>query len=462
MGATLGIHSIAWARCVQPDVSPLKDTLPIVSPKINIGNMSKLSIKQITAIAESDARINILMGAIRSGKTFASLWILIDLIENGPAGDIMIVGVSRGTLQRNVINDLYKLWGWPPPPEGKNTVKVYGRNVYFIGAKDERAVATIYGATLAGSYIDEAPKIPEAVFRAVIQRCSVKGARIIATGNPEGPRHWLKTDYLDKKELDLKEFKFFLSDNPSLDQTYVQNLKKENTGVWYKRLILGEWAAAEGMIYDCLTEDNFYEGPHLTPSMYIAGIDYGTSNATAVVIAALYPKMFPKIRIVKEYYYDSQKAGRCKTDSELGQDILNLLKPYSNLTEIYVDPSALSLRTELERLNLPVIQADNDVLSGIKTVSGFIYNKQLVVNRCCTNLIDSLYSYTWDEKAARKGEDAPKKEQDHAVDSLRYAIASKFPMGEIVNERDNWTSDKWKREMSNYDPMAEMMGGMYI
>jgi PBSX family phage terminase large subunit len=424
--------------------------------------MSRLSVKQITAIASCDARINLLMGAVRSGKTFSSIIILMDLIQNGPPGDCMIVGVSRGTIQRNVLEDMFKLWGWPAPPEGKNKMKIYGRNVYFIGAKDERAVSVIYGATLAIAYIDEVPKIPQSVFKTLLDRCSVKDAKIIGTGNPEGPRHWLKTEYLENKTLDLQEFKFFLSDNPSLDQTYIKNLKKENTGVWYKRLILGEWAAAEGMIYDCLTDDNFFEGPHLTPPYYIAGIDYGTSNATACVIAAIYPKQFPKIRIVKEYYYDAKKSGRCKTDSEYGQDILNFLKPYSNLKHIYVDPSALSFRTELERLDLPVQEANNDVLSGIKTVSGFIYNKQLAINRTCTNLIDSLYSYTWDDKASKKGEDAPKKEFDHASDAARYMIFSHFPNGEIANERETWSAEKWKREMTNYDPMTAIQGGMYI
>jgi PBSX family phage terminase large subunit len=400
-----------------------------------------------------------MMGAVRSGKTFSSVLKLIHLIQTGPPGDAMIVGVSRGTIQRNVINEMYRLWGWPAPSEGKNTIKVYGRNIYLIGAKDERATAVIYGATLAIAYVDELPKIPKPVFTTLMTRLSIKGAQIICTGNPEGPNHWVKKEYLDNPLLDLKHFKFFLDDNPSLDSKYKENLCKENTGVWYKRLILGEWASAEGMIYDSFNDDNLYEGQHLQPSYYIAGIDYGTSNATACVICAIYPYQFPKIRVVKEYYYDSREKGRCKTDSELAIDIYEELKNYSNLMRVYVDPSALSFRTELSRKNLPIYEANNDVLTGIKTLSGMFFNNQICINRTCKNLIDSIYSYTWDAKASERGEDAPRKEQDHGVDSLRYCLFSHFPEGEIVNERETWTVDKWKREINGYDPMQLLYQG---
>lgn len=421
----------------------------------NICNMSAngLSNKQIIAIQDSDARMNFLMGAVRSGKTFASIIILIDLITNSPPGDGMVLGVSRGTIQRNIIKDLYNFLGWPMPTENRTTVSMYGRNIHLIGAKDERAVSVIQGSTLAFAYVDELPRVPRPVFKMVQSRCSLKGARIVVTGNPEGPRHWVKTEYLDNKDLDVKHFKFVLDDNPSLDKKFKEDIRKEYTGVWYKRFILGEWAAAEGLIYDSFNDDNMYEGSHNTPAYYIAGIDYGTSNATCCLLAAIYPKGFPKVRIVKEYYYDSRVTGRCKTDSELGLDIYEMLKLCSNLKTVYVDPSALSLKTELERKDLPVQDADNDVINGIKIVSNMIYNKQACVNRVCKNLIDSIYSYIWDEKAAERGDDAPRKEFDHAADALRYLLATEFPNGEVENERDGWTVDKWKREMNGFNDM---------
>ncbi len=412
-----------------------------------------LSPTQMCAIQEADARMNFLMGAVRSGKTFASIIILIDLINNSPPGDGMVVGVSRGTIQRNIVKDLYNFLGWPMPTENRTTVSMYGRNIHFIGCKDERSVSVIQGSTLAFAYVDELPKIPRPVFKMLQSRCSIKGARIVVTGNPEGPRHWVKTEYLDNKDIDIKHFKFVLEDNPSLDQKFKDDIRKEYTGVWFKRFILGEWAAAEGLIYDSFNEDNMYEGSHHNPAYYIAGIDYGTSNATCCLLAAIYPKGFPKVKIVKEYYYDSRVTGRGKTDSELAIDVYEMLKTCPNLRTLYVDPSALSFRLELERKNLPVQEADNDVINGIKTVSTMMYNKQICVNRSCKNLIDSIYSYIWDDKAAEKGEDAPRKEFDHASDALRYLIYTEFPNSEIENERDSWTAEKWKKEMNGFSDM---------
>lgn len=421
--------------------------------------MSKasLSINQILSIRDSHARMNFWIGAVRSGKTFASILRFIDLLRSPMKGDAMICGVSRGSIQRNIIKDLFGLLGWPMPTENKSCVNIFGRNVHLIGAKDERAVSVIQGVTLGTAYIDELPRVPKPFFKMLQSRCSVPDAKILATGNPEGPFHWLKKEYIDSNVIDIKVFKFTLEDNPSLDEKYKQNITKEYTGVWYKRFILGEWAAADGLVYDCFNENHVYDTEHHTPAYYIAGIDYGTSNATCCVLAAIYPKGFTKIRIVKEYYYDSRVTGRGKTDSELAVDIYGLLKCVSNLRAVYVDPSALSFKLELDRKGLPVQDADNDVTNGIKTVSNLLHNNQLSIHESCRNLIESLYSYIWDDKAAQRGEDAPKKEFDHGADALRYAIYSEFPQGEIEDERESWTVDKWKREMKNFDPMELLL-----
>ena len=412
-----------------------------------------LSTKQIESLCLAEKRMNFWIGATGAGKTFASILKMIDLIQNGPPGDGMICGVSRGTIQRNVILTMYDLLGWPPPPEMKTSVEMFGRHIYLVGAKDERAVSTIQGCNLVFAYIDELPKLPKAFFKMLQSRCRMQGATMLATGNPEGPRHWLKKEYIDNPEIDLTHFKFVLEDNPALDEKFKENIKKEYTGVWYKRLILGEWASADGMIYDSFDETNLFSGEHFTPAYYIAGIDYGTSNATCCVLAAVYPRSFTKIRIVKEYYYDSRESGRCKTDDELANDIYRMLCNISNLRSVYVDPSALSLRIALDRKGLPVAEANNDVVNGIKIVSGMIANKQIVVHKDCKSLIDSIHSYIWDEKAAERGEDAPKKENDHASDSLRYLIFSEFGDGEVEDERSTWTAEKWKREMQGFDPM---------
>jgi len=289
------------------------------------------------------------VGAVRSGKTFASILKLIDVLKYGPPGNGMIIGVNRDTIQRNVLLELYKFLGFSPPSTKTTETKLYGRNIYFVGAHDEGAVRRIQGSTLAFAYVDEATCIPAPFWRMLLSRLSVKGSQLLATCNPEGPAHWLKKEYIDRAaELDLASWSFTLDDNPSLDVKYKENLRKEYTGMWYKRYILGEWAVSHGLIYDCFDPDNLFDKQMEPPNYYIMGIDYGTSNATAAVLCAVSPTRWPQIRVEDEYYYDSEKRGRSKTDAELADDIKEFIG-YRNITAIYVDPSAASLKLELPR-----------------------------------------------------------------------------------------------------------------
>jgi len=290
----------------------------------------------------------------------------------------------------------------------------------------------------------------------LLSRLSIAGAKLFATCNPEGPYHWLKTEFLDREgDLDLESHHFILDDNPSLDETYKANLKKEYTGHWYARYILGQWAVAEGLIFDSISKDHFTDEQFPDPQYYIAGIDYGSTNPTACLLVGISPQAWPQIRIEKEYYFDSSKAPRSKTDAELADDIEGFLKGY-NLESIFLDPSAKSLRLELQSRDLPVEEANNDVLPGIKTVGKFISQNNIVIRENCVNLKKELHSYSWDSKAALKGKDIPLKTNDHACDALRYCLYSAFPDGELYNpsnslsidqirQRAYGTNDMWSR-----------------
>lgn len=416
-----------------------------------------LSPKQIQSFQEAKKRFNIWVGAVRSGKTFASILKLIDLIKNGPPGNGMIIGVNRDTIQRNVLLELYNFLGFSPPGTKTTETKLYGRNIYFVGAHDEGAVRRIQGSTLAFSYVDEATCIPAPFWRMLLSRLSIKGSQLLATCNPEGPAHWLKKEFIDRAdELDLTHWHFVLDDNPSLDPVYKENLKKEYSGMWYKRYILGEWAVAHGLIYDGYDELNEYSNPLEPPNYYIVGIDYGTSNATAAVLCGISPRKWPQIRIEEEYYYDSAKKGRSKSDAELAQDIWDFVA-HKSVSAIYVDPSAASLKIELRKKDLPVIDANNDVIEGIKTVAKFITHKNLVIHKGCRTLIECLQTYSWDPKAADRGEDAPLKKREHIADSLRYALFSAFPHGEFSNPHDILSVEQMKRSIYMDDGHGYLM-----
>lgn len=410
-----------------------------------------LSPKQIKSFKEANCRFNIWVGAVRSGKTFSSILKLIDIIKNGPPGSGMIIGVNRDTIQRNVLLELYKFLGFSPPSTKTTETKLYGRNIYFVGAHDEGAVRRIQGSTLAFAYVDEATCIPSPFWRMLLSRLSVKDAQLLATCNPEGPAHWLKKEFLDREgELDLKSWHFTLDDNPSLDPKYVESLKKEYTGSWYRRLILGEWAVAQGIIFGDFDQDNIFDKDYEPPSYWIASLDYGTTNPTACHLVAISPRKWPQIRVEEEYYFDSAKQGRSKTDAELADDIKDFIG-HRPIRALYVDPAAASLKLELRNKNIPVLDANNDVLFGIKVMSKFIANKNLVVRKSCKNLIEQVQGYAWCEKAANRGEDKPVKQNDHAIDSCRYLCASAFPSGMLSHPDEDLSYDQMMRKIYSDD-----------
>jgi PBSX family phage terminase large subunit len=417
------------------------------------------SPKQDKSFREATHRFNIWVGAVRSGKTYSSIERFIYDLKHGPKGDAMIIGVNRTAIQRNILTHLYRQLGFPCPTEKAQMSRLYGRDVWFVGAPDVSAVSTIQGSTLALAYVDEATNLPEPFWRMLESRLSVPGAKILATCNPESPSHFIKKDYIDKPELDLVHWNFCLDDNPSLDEDFKKQLKASYSGLWFERYINGNWCLASGAIFDGWDNNNVFDKEFPAPIEYCAALDYGTINPTACHIAAIAPNQWPQIRIEKEYYFDSLKHGRQKTDRELARDIKEFIG-YTPITALYVDPAAASLKLELRSLDLPVIDANNDVLFGIKTMSQYISGKNLLVRKCCTNLIEQIQGYAWCAKAANQGEDKPIKKNDHAVDSCRYLIASRFKNGLHNHPDENLTHAQLLRKVFQEDDIYSQFNSM--
>lgn len=407
----------------------------------------KTSPKQDLSYLESVKRFNIWVGAVRSGKTFSSIRKFLHLLKHGVPGDAMIIGVNRGSIHRNVLTHMYRTLGFPCPSPMSNKTTLYGRDIYFVGAPDVSAVTTIQGSTLAYAYVDEATCIPEAFWKMLETRLSVPEAQLIATCNPEGPAHWLKKEYLDRTDLhDLVSWQFNLDDNPVLDEKYKTAVKNSFTGVWFKRFILGEWCAATGAIFPDFDNDNIYTHPMPSPSYYLVGIDYGTTNATAAVLLAVTPNKWPQVRVEAEYYYDSAKTGFPKTDAQLVKDIKDFIG-YKDVRSIYVDPAAASFKIALRNEDLPVIDANNDVILGIKTIGKFISGKNIVVQNSCKVLIEQIQSYAWDTKAADRGEDKPIKKDDHCTDALRYSLTPFMKSGDFGSPDEQLSIENLRRKV---------------
>lgn len=385
--------------------------------------MNILSPKQLESLTTSDARINIWEGAVRSGKTYVSLWRFLKEVSYGPEGEYAIIARTYDSFKRNVLPQLVRMIGADIKYyKGNREIHLWGKTIHIIGADDERAEAKIRGPTFAGAYVDEATIIPESVFKMLLSRCAMGGAKIFVTTNPDSPYHWLKEEFLDNNP-DVKSWQFTLDDNPELLEDEKEYLRRQYKGLWHKRFIEGKWVQAEGAIYDFFEPRlHIIDFPKSEAEFYIVGVDYGTTNPCSFVLVGFNTSKFPNIWVEQEYYFDSRKQQRQKTDSEYANDLINFIK-YRNVQAIYIDPSAASFKAELAKLGLQnVYEAENEVNDGIRFVAKYLNNGTFKICQSCVNLIQEFQSYVWDAKSLKTGVDKPLKENDHALDALRYAL----------------------------------------
>lgn len=381
--------------------------------------------KQLQSLFESDARINIWDGSVRSGKTVGSIFRWLKFIREAPEdGEFLMTGKTVSTLRRNIIKPMSEITGENYEKGfSKKEITVLGRKVQIEGANDDRAEGRIRGLTLAGHYGDELTLWPEGYFKQALARMSVAGAKFFGTTNPDSPNHYLKKEYLDNETLDLKRFHFSLTDNPFLSLDYIRNISKEYQGVWKKRFISGLWVQAEGAIYDMFSDHLIVKDPPKIVQTFGA-IDYGTSNPFVFLVIGIGKDA--KMYVIDEYRWDSKAEGRQLTDAQYAERVKNFLNKNGHRPEkIYLDPSAASFYRQLvndSAFRGRVVKADNTVLDGIRDVSTLYGNELLLIAEKCEGLINENYSYLWDAKAQQRGEDKPLKQDDHAPDAIRYFV----------------------------------------
>jgi PBSX family phage terminase large subunit len=398
-----------------------------------------MSPRQIRSVVESSHhRVSIWHGAVRSGKTIASLLAFLLALSTAPdSGLVIVCGRTLQTIERNLIEPLQDraLFGVIADQvhhtAGATTAVVLGRTVHLIGANDARAEGKLRGLTACLAYVDEATLIPEPFWTQLLARLSVPGARLLATTNPDGPAHWLRRDWLLRAdELRLGAWRFGLDDNPALSQNYVDALRREYVGLWYRRMIDGAWCLAEGAIYDAWDPDRHVvdDLPHME-RWYGVGIDYGTRNPFAALL--LGHGADNRLYFVSEYRYDSRQARRQLADVEYSRRLRDWIAgvPIPRRTDTgpkpdwwIVDPSAASMARQLHDDGIATHPGDNSVNDGIRLVSSLLARDRLRVHRSCAGWINEIPGYSWDPRAAERGEDRPIKVDDHSLDAGRYVI----------------------------------------
>lgn len=364
-------------------------------------------------------------GAIRSGKTLSMsfsyvLWAMNTFHQQ----NFGMAGKTIGSFRRNVLFWLklmllsrrYKVIDH----RSDNLLIISKGNIvnyfYIFGGKDERSQDLIQGITLAGMFFDEVALMPESFVNQATGRCSVTGSKYWFNCNPDSPRHWFKVNWIDKcEEKHLLYLHFIMDDNLSLDVQIKERYCSMYAGVFFKRYILGVWCVAEGLVYSMFNEDKHVTQNYMTGAKeYIVSVDYGTVNPFS---AGLWAFDGRKAIREKEIYYNSRKTG-VRVDDEAYYKMMDEMIGDRKVTFVIVDPSAASFIEVIKKYGKYIVKgAENDVLDGIRVVTTMLNKGLIQIHESCENCIHEFGLYCWDEDSR---EDAVIKENDHAMDDVRY------------------------------------------
>ena len=367
-------------------------------------------------------------GAVRSGKTLAMgmgffLWAMT-CFSGQRFG---ICGKTIQSLRRNVLSEILpRLTGlgmsWKEKrSENLLTVTFRGHEnrFYVFGGRDESSASLIQGITFAGILMDEVALMPQSFVEQACARCSVTGSRLWFNCNPAGPTHWFyKTWILEAENRNCLRLAFTMEDNPSLSPQIRARYERLYTGVFYRRFILGQWVQAEGRVYDFFDSTMVRPVPEGEFEKWYVSCDYGTVNPTSMGLWGLRQGVWYR---VKEFYFSSRQAQRQMTDEEYATALKKLVGE-RKLEAVIVDPSAASFIEVLRRRGYRVRKAENDVLSGIRLTSDALKEGRIVICEGCSDCIREMDEYVWDLSGGIR--DRVKKEHDHAMDDMRYFVAT--------------------------------------
>lgn len=372
-------------------------------------------------------------GAVRSGKTFSmglSFFLWAQSCFDGR--QFGLCGKTISALRRNLLQELVPyLRGLgmtvrETRSENLLTVRTGRRENRFLlfGGRDESSAALIQGSTLAGVLLDETALMPRSFVEQACARCSVPGSRLWFNCNPEGPQHWFYQEWILKaRQRRALYLHFTMEDNPALTPRIRARYRRAHSGVFYRRFVLGEWTAAQGLVYDFFDRSRCPPAPEGPFEIWRVSVDYGTSNPASFGLWGRKGGIWYR---VAEYYYDSHRTGQQKTDAEYVEDLRRLAGDRT-VQRVIADPSAASFILALRRAGFQVVKARNDVCDGVRVTADLLKAGRLVICDNCTDLLREMELYCWDDKGDR---DAPRKEHDHAMDEMRY-----FAMDVVAEEQ---------------------------
>lgn len=379
----------------------------------------KLSDKQAAFWREPYHRWNVKAGATRSGKTYLDYFVIPRSIREraGKPGLTVMMGNTKGTLQRNVIEPMQDIYGVQHVSSirSDNTATIFGERVHCLGADNKKHVDRLRGTSIKYCYGDEVVTWEQEVFEMLKSRLDKPYSRFDGTCNPKEPEHWFK-EFIDSG-VDVFYQQYGIDDNPFLDAAVREALKAEHRGVFYQRYILGEWCVAEGLVFPYFGEEY---SPFLIDKVGEAfqkisiGLDFGGTGSLNTMVAVGISGRFDSIEVLREACLP--RGDRIDTEriatacADFCESVREHFGRYDFIFYDAADP-ALGNRVAavLQTRGLP----SRNVVASYKvpleerpvTVDGLLCSGRLKINKTCTGVIRALSQLRWDEAKPNIPED---------------------------------------------------------
>ena len=377
-----------------------------------------------------ESTISVAEGAVRAGKTVDNIAAFAYMIERGVPDRIHLATGSTSANAKLNIGDCngmgleYIFRGrcrWTKF-KGNEALVIRSHNrdyvVIFAGAGKADSFKKIRGNSY-GMWIATEINLhhEDTIKEAFNRQLAARVRKIFWDLNPSSPGEWIYKNYIDRFPETMGDRynyqHFTIRDNATVSPERLAEIESQydKESVWYRRDILGERCTPEGRVYN-FGEANMTDEVPGRGEYYIS-VDYGTLNPFS---AGLWCVNGDKAVRISEYYYSGRDEKKTRTDEEYCENIAELADRY-RIESIIVDPSAASFITALRRHGWRVRQANNDVMNGIRLVSRFLKNGNIKIHRSCGDCIAEFGLYKWDMESE---EDAVIKENDHAMDDVRY------------------------------------------
>lgn len=366
-------------------------------------------------------------GSVRSGKTVSMILGFVHWAMRFFDGkNFGICGKTVSSTERNIITPLLSMVDLTDYYDiayrrGDSLLTVRsGKKVnrfYVFGGKDESSYTLIQGITLSGVLFDEVALMPKSfVDQAVARTLSEPEARYWFNCNPESSEHWFYKEWIcNTRQKQALHLHFTMQDNPILSPKQIADAERLYTGVFYNRYIKGLWCVAEGLIYPQFDREKHIEQRNNPQGEWYISVDYGTLNAFS---AGLWCYDGTTAYRAAEYYYSGRETRKQLTNAQYLQRIQQLAGSHK-IECVIVDPSAASFIAELRNADFTVRKGKNAVVDGIRRVSSALQAGKLQFSPDCKGCIREFGLYRWDESCS---EDRPIKENDHAMDDVRYFV----------------------------------------